>query len=151
MTFWDGTRWVPDEELHQPNPRKPAGAPRLRIAMSLGLALLLLVPLQAGVLAASKTGATLSVVFASSATTGSIDYGTPYTVTGCGYNAAYGGVTVVVQSPEAISFAGQMPDANGCITVTNFSTQGAGTYDLTAYQTIHRKSQAMASTSFTLP
>ena len=77
-------------------------------------------------------------------------YGTQYTVTGCGYNVANGGVTVVVQSPEAISFAGQLPDSNGCISVTNFSTQGAGQYQLDAWQHVRNKDVVVASTSFDL-
>jgi hypothetical protein len=75
---------------------------------------------------------------------------TNYLVTGCGYNAAYGGVTIVVHSPEAISFAGQIPDENGCINVANFWTQGAGHYDVDAYQTMRRKSSLVASTGFDL-
>jgi hypothetical protein len=78
-------------------------------------------------------------------------YATPYVVSGCGYNGSYGGVTVVVHSPEAISFAGQLPDANGCISVSNFSTQGAGHYQIDAYQQVHpNKSSIVASTTFVL-
>jgi hypothetical protein len=75
---------------------------------------------------------------------------TNYLVTGCGYNGAYGGVTVVVHSPEAISFAGQIPDADGCINVANFWTQGAGHYDVDAYQTMRKRSVLVASTEFDL-
>jgi hypothetical protein len=74
---------------------------------------------------------------------------TPYVVWGCGYDSSLGGVTVVVHSPEAISFAGQMP-ADGCISLSNFSTQGAGHYQIDAYQTIHGKSRIVASDSFDL-
>jgi hypothetical protein len=78
-------------------------------------------------------------------------YATPYTVSGCGYDSSYGGVSVVVYSPEAISFAGQNPDANGCISLSNFSTQGAGHYEIDAYQQIRpHKSSLVASTSFDL-
>jgi hypothetical protein len=69
-------------------------------------------------------------------------------VSGCGYGTA--GVTVVVHSPEAISFAGQTPDANGCISVLNFSTQGAGHYAVDAYQQLRNKSSRVASMSFDL-
>ena len=81
-----------------------------------------------------SSSASLSVSFgpAAASTSASMPYGTPYVVSGCGYNAANGGVTVVVHSPEAISFAGQPPDANGCISLTNSSTQGPGHYQLDA-------------------
>ncbi len=74
---------------------------------------------------------------------------TPYVVEGCGYDGSLGGVTVVVHSPEAISFAGQLPD-DGCISLSNFSTQGSGHYQVDAFQTIHGKSRIVASTSFDL-
>jgi hypothetical protein len=115
----------------------------------------------AGVLAASGLAAknpsssspTLDVSFPAvgfaSATSGtSVAYATPYLVSGCGYGTA--GVTVVVHSPEAISFAGQLPDANGCISVSNFSTQGAGHYQVDAYQTVRKRDVIVASTSFDL-
>jgi hypothetical protein len=74
----------------------------------------------------------------------------PYVMSGCGYNAAFGGVTVVVNSPESISFGGQIPDSNGCISVTGWSTQGAGSYTINAYQTIKGKSVLVATTGFTV-
>lgn len=148
MSFWDGTRWVPDE-VAAPLPL-PARThrPRKRVALVLVLGLLLVLP--GAVFAGGKTRATLDVVFTYASISGSMPYATPYTVTGCGYDPANGGVTVLVQSPEAYSFAGGLPDANGCISVSNFSTQGPGSYDLTAYQTIRHKSKVMARTSFTL-
>jgi len=78
-----------------------------------------------------------------------VPYATPYVVSGCGYDGSLGGVTVVVHSPEAISFAGQLP-VDGCISLSNFSTQGPGHYDVDAYQTIHGKSRLVASRSFDL-
>jgi hypothetical protein len=77
----------------------------------------------------------------------SVPYTTPYVVSGCGYGAA--GVTVVVHSPEAISFAGQIP-VDGCISVSNFSTQGPGHYEIDAYQQLRNKSSIVASKSFDL-
>ena len=100
--------------------------------------------------AAPKSGATITAVFPYASSSDSYPYATPYVVTGCGYDPANGGVTVVVQSPEAYSFAGGLPDSAGCVSVTNFSTQGPGTYYLTAYQTVRHKSQVMAKSSFTL-
>jgi hypothetical protein len=92
---------------------------------------------------------TLKVTFAAQAsTTGDGSTPDPYVVSGCGYDSSFGGVTIVVHSPVAISFAGQIPDGDGCIAVTNFSTQGPGHYDVDAFQTIHRKSKVVASTGF---
>jgi hypothetical protein len=95
---------------------------------------------------------TLQVSFgpAAASTSSSMPYGTPYVVSGCGYNPANGGVTIVVHSPEAISFAGQLPDANGCISLTNFSTQGPGHYQVDAWQHVGKKDVDLASTSFDL-
>jgi hypothetical protein len=99
-----------------------------------------------------SSSASLSVSFgtAAASTSSSMPYGTPYVVSGCGYNAANGGVTVVVHSPEAISFAGQLPDASGCVSLTNFSTQGPGHYQLDAWQHVGKKDVVVASTSFDL-
>jgi hypothetical protein len=95
--------------------------------------------------ALAASSATLNVTFPS----GTITYGTPYVVSGCGYAST--GVTVVVHSPEAVSFAGQMPDANGCISISNFSTQGSGHYDVDAFQELHgARATRVASTSFDL-
>jgi hypothetical protein len=71
----------------------------------------------------------------------------PYVVNGCGYDSSYGGVTVVVYSPYAASFAGQMP-TGGCISLSNFSTLGPGHYEIDAYQTVRNKRTKVASTSF---
>jgi hypothetical protein len=108
-----------------------------------------------GAASAAKPGSpspTLSVSFgaAAASTSSGMPYGTSYVVSGCGYDAANGGVTVVVHSPEAIAFAGQVPDANGCIKLTNFSTQGAGHYQLDAWQHVGKKDVDLASTSFDL-
>jgi len=78
----------------------------------------------------------------------SVPYGTPYVVSGCGYGSV--SVTVVVHSPEAISFAGQVPDAKGCIAVSNFSSQGAGHYQVDAYQKVRNRSSLVSSTAFDL-
>src|SRR5438309_11328750 len=64
---------------------------------------------------------------------------TSYVVSGCSYNSSFGAVTVVVYSPTAAAFAGQMPNSSGCISLSNFSTQGAGHYLIYAYQTIKGK------------
>jgi hypothetical protein len=109
----------------------------------------------AAILASSGTAArapapTIAVSFGTlaSASTTSVPYATPYVVSGCGYGTV--GVTVVVHSPEAVSFAGQIPDAAGCISVSNFSTQGAGHYQVDAYQDLRKRSTRVATTSFDL-
>jgi hypothetical protein len=114
--------------------------------------------LAAAIFASSGTAAkapapTLDVSFptltSASTTSGtSVPYNTPYVISGCGYGTV--GVTVVVYTPEAISFAGQTPDAGGCISVSNFSTQGAGQYKVDAYQQLRNKSSRVASRSFDL-
>ena len=114
--------------------------------------------LAAAILASSGTAAkapapTLDVSFPTLTSTSTTDstsvpYNTPYVISGCGYGTV--GVTVVVYTPEAISFAGQIPDANGCISVSNFSTQGAGHYKVDAYQQLRNKSSLVASMSFDL-
>jgi hypothetical protein len=92
---------------------------------------------------------TLKVSFGEAAlTTDGATTPTSYVVNGCGYDRNYGGVTIVVHSPEAISFAGQVPDSDGCIWVTNFSTQGAGHYQIDAWQHVRNKDKVVASTSF---
>jgi hypothetical protein len=96
------------------------------------------------------SGPNVSFGSTASASTASRPYGTPYLVYGCGYNASYGAVTVVVHTPEAIAFASQVPDANGCIPLTNFSTQGPGQYELDAWQHVGKRDVVIASTSFGL-
>jgi hypothetical protein len=99
----------------------------------------------------SSYSPTLSVKWPTLATTSTTSAtSTNYLITGCGYNSSFGGVTIVVQSPVAISFAGGMPDANGCISVSNFWTQGPGRYQIDAWQTTGKKDVIVATTSFTL-
>ena len=96
--------------------------------------------------AAKPSGPTLSVTFAfASVSGGSMPYGTPFVVSGCGYGSAY--TSVVVRSPEALSFAGQSP-SNGCISFSNFSTNAPGSYRVDAYQQVHGHSALVASTTF---
>jgi hypothetical protein len=107
--------------------------------------------LVAGAFAAKPSSPTLIVSFSTASSTApgtSVPYATPYVVSGCGYGST--GVTVVVHSPEAISFAGQVPDSNGCISVSNFSTQGPGHYTVDAYQQTRNHSSLVAETTFDL-
>jgi hypothetical protein len=83
------------------------------------------------------------------ASTSSSTTSTNYVVAGCGYDSSYGGVTIVVHTPVAISFAGGVPDA-GCISVSNFWTQGSGHYQVDAFQTIGKKDVLVASNGFDL-
>jgi hypothetical protein len=98
----------------------------------------------------SSYSPTLNVQWPLAAAPTSTSTETPYVINGCGYNAGYGNVTVVVYSPVAAGWTGALPDANGCISLSNFSTQGAGTYRIQAWQHIGKKDVVVASTSFTL-
>jgi hypothetical protein len=97
---------------------------------------------------ASSGSPTLTVAFATASTattTMSTPYGTGYVVSGCGYSSY---VTIVVTSPEAIAFTGDAPDGAGCISITNFSTQGPGHYRIDAWEQLRNKASIVASTSF---
>ena len=117
------------------------------LTLAIGLALVISTLATGAALAAPAPSPTLNVTLPSG---GDVTSGANYVVSGCGYAST--GVTVVVHSPEAISFAGQMPDSNGCISVSNFYTQGSGHYELDAFQQIHggSKESLVASTSFDL-
>ncbi len=82
------------------------------------------------------------------------DSGPHYSVAGGGYDSNFGGVTVVVYSPTAAAFAGQMPDSNGCISLSNFyytfAAAEPGHYQIDAFQMIKGKRTKVASTSFDL-
>jgi hypothetical protein len=73
-----------------------------------------------------------------------------YTITGCGYDSAYGIVTVVVYNPVAAQWTAQTPDANGCISISNFATEGSGKYTIDAWQHVRNKDQVVAENSFAL-
>ena len=98
----------------------------------------------------SSSSPTLTVSFPQLATTTSgTAYGTPFVISGCGYGSTY--TSVVVTSPEALSFAGQSPDANGCISFDNFSTNQHGQYQVDAYQQDSRgHSRVVASMTFSV-
>jgi hypothetical protein len=119
---------------------------RLGLVALVAAAAMLLVPLSNA--AKPSAGPTLSVTFQfASVSGGSMPYGTPFTVSGCGYGSAY--TSVVVRSPEALSFAGQSP-SNGCVSFSNFSTNAPGSYRVDAYQQVHGHSALVASTTFTV-
>ena len=71
-----------------------------------------------------------------------------YVIEGCGYDSSLGMVTVVVYTPVAAAWTGRMPDANGCISVSNFSTQGAGRYRADAWQHVRNRDVVVATTAF---
>jgi hypothetical protein len=120
---------------------------RLGLVALVAAAAMLLVPLSNA--AKPSSGPTLSVTFQfASVNGGSTSYGTPFTVFGCGYGSTY--TSVVVRSPEALSFAGQSPNANGCISFSNFSTNAPGQYEVDAYQQVHGHSALVASTTFSV-
>jgi hypothetical protein len=75
--------------------------------------------------------------------------GTAYTISGCGYDASLGMVTVEVFTPFSVGWVAENPDANGCIAVYNFSTVGHGDYKIDAWQHVKNKDQVVAETTFT--
>ena len=122
---------------------------RLSLVALVAAAAMLVVPASnAAKSAPSKSAPTLSVTFAFASPSGSsMPYGTPFVVSGCGYGSSY--TSVVVRSPEALSFAGQSP-SNGCVSFSNFSTNAPGQYEVDAYQDVHGHSSLVASTKFTV-
>ena len=119
----------------------------LGFAALVAAAAMLLVPASN---AAKPSGPSLSVTFSvasASASGSSMPYGTPFLVSGCGYGSSY--TSVVVRSPEALSFAGQSP-SNGCVSFSNFSTNAPGQYEVDAYQDVHGHSSLVASTKFSV-
>jgi hypothetical protein len=118
----------------------------LGFAALVAAAAMLLVP--ASNAAKPSAGPTLSVTFQFASVNGSsMPYGTPFVVSGCGYGSSY--TSVVVRSPEALSFAGQSP-SGGCISFSNFSTNAPGQYQVDAYQQVHGHSALVASTTFSV-
>jgi hypothetical protein len=99
----------------------------------------------------SSYSPTLGVSWPSGAAPTTNSSGTFFVVSGCGYSASLGGVTVSVTSPYAVSSSGQLPDSNGCISLSNFDTLGSGHYVVSAYQTMKKKLTLVASTSFDVP
>jgi hypothetical protein len=59
-------------------------------------------------------------------------------------------VTVVNYTPISAGWTGRMPDASGCISVSNYSTLGRGTYRFEAWQHVKNKDVVVATTGFTL-
>jgi hypothetical protein len=144
-TFWDGTEWV-DGALERRKSPSRLGRWGATAVMVIGLGALI-IPFTGAAARSTSYSPTLTVTFATGRTSSS-DAPTPYVIAGCGYNA--NDVTVVVYSPEAASWTGRTPDANGCISVDNFSTQGAGQYRINAWQHLRNKDVIVASTTFTL-
>jgi hypothetical protein len=120
---------------------------RLRFVALAAAAATLLVP-ASNAAKPSSSAPTLSVTFQFASLSGSsMPYGTPFVVSGCGYGSSY--TSVVVRSPEALSFAGQSP-SNGCVSFSNFSTNAPGSYEVDAYQQVHGHSALVASTTFSV-
>jgi hypothetical protein len=144
-SFWNGTEWVDGApERRKSDSRLGRWAATAIMVIGLGA---LIIPFSGAAARSTSYSPTLTVTFATARTT-SADAPTPYVIAGCGYNAT--NVTVVVYSPEAASWTGRTPDANGCISVDNFSTQGSGSYRIQAWQHVRNKDVVVASTSFTL-
>lgn len=95
----------------------------------------------------SSYSPTLSISWPETLSVSSTD--ATYVIEGCDYDPSYGMVTVVVYTPVSAGWTGRMPDG-GCISVSNFQTQGAGTYRVEAWQHVKNRDVVVASTSFTL-
>jgi hypothetical protein len=122
-----------------------------RFAQGLAVALSLAALAASSTALAAKPSAyspTLGVSWPLAAASTTSSSSSPYTISGCGYDKALGGVTVVVYTPVSAAFAGQMPDGSGCISISNFSTQGSGTYRIEAWQHVRNREMIVASTSF---
>jgi hypothetical protein len=121
-----------------------------RLTQTVGVVLAISAVLASSTAYAAKPSSSSPSLFVqwpvAAATTTTSSSSTPYVVAGCGYGSA--AVTIVVHSPIAMSFAGQTPDANGCISLSNFYTTGSGHYSIDAYQQSHSKWAIVASTSF---
>ena len=73
---------------------------------------------------------------------------TSYVVSGCGYDASYGAVTLVAYSPAGAAWTGVGVDGNGCVSVSMFETYGVGDYRVEAWQHMRNKDVVVATTSF---
>jgi len=77
--------------------------------------------------------------------------GDSLTFTGCGYAPGVG-VSVVVYSPDAVSFFGDLADADGCIDTSatqSFTAFAAGDYTASAYRSGGHKPDATVSFTVT--
>jgi hypothetical protein len=102
----------------------------------------------AGKPAAYTPSLTTSLQAAAAATSLTAAEGTQYTISGCGYNSAYGMVTIEVFTPVGVGWVATNPDAAGCISVSNFSTVGPGSYKIDAWQQLRNKQQVVAEIVF---
>lgn len=138
MTFWDGTRWVPDS----PAPKRQSAPRRLLGAVSEATMIVTLVfGLVAGATFAARPSSATLVVEPNAAPA----WGWA-TASGCGYGSSE--VYLDVQKPKALAFTSATPDANGCISV-RFTTDEAGTYYLSTRQQVKNRWRTMAT--YTLP
>jgi len=77
--------------------------------------------------------------------------GDTLTFTGCGYEPGVG-VSVVVSSPDAVSFFGDLADTDGCIDTAatqSFTAFTAGDYTASAYQSSRHRADATVSFTVT--
>jgi len=138
MSYWNGTRWIPDAPQRPPKARRAQRAADWLATLLMLVLMPALVVAMASAVAAGKpgTGATLSVTPNAAAAWSSA------TATGCGYGAS--AVYLDIEKPEALAFTGATPDANGCIFIT-FTTDGPGTYYLQTRQQVRNRWVVMAT------
>ena len=126
MSFWNGTRWVPDEPAHPLPRRSKRAADWIATLLMIVLVPALLIAMASAALGAKPgSGATLAVTPNAAPAWGWA------TASGCGYSGSV--VYLDVEKPEALAFTGATPDASGCFSVT-FTTDGPGVYHLQTRQ-----------------
>jgi len=153
MSFWDGTRWVPDvPATTTPSPRR--GRRIFGAAAEAALITLLIFGLIAGSAmaakggnpgkpgggGASKTTATLVV------TPEPVEaYGNQYSVTGSGFKPSTP-VNIVLSMPSCCAFFTVTADASGDIWFVH-TTGASGTYQIDAHQRLNGRKLTMVGTT----
>jgi hypothetical protein len=143
MSYWNGTAWVADATPSKPAPSKRANW-AATILMVVGLVALML-PLQMTMAGGHRYPGSLT------ATPNTLHAGDTFTVTGCGYDVSLGNVIVGFTGGSW----GSALDSKGCFSIAGIpalsgDTLAAGTYDVSAYQYIHRKLTETGDTSVTV-
>jgi hypothetical protein len=154
MSFWTGTHWEPDAP--PPTPARPSKRRHAIEAIAEGALLsLLVVGLIAGTAFAAKGGngrggghhaAAGTMTFTASPDV--VQSGDLFDVSGCGFDTTLGNVVVGFTGGSW----GSPLDSGGCFRITDIPALSgdvlpAGTYDVTAYQSVNGRWKAMAGTT----
>jgi hypothetical protein len=144
MTFWDGTRWVPEA---------PAAHPPRRTRRLLGAAAeaMVITSLIFGLIA----GSAMAAKGGKGRTSASLDvspdvvapYGVQFDVTGSGFRPGIS-VNIVISSPNCCAFTTVDTDGSGAVWFL-WTSGDPGTYKIDAYQRLNgKKLTLMGSTTF---